>query len=929
MHPVWLETTSNPTGKLQQHFTSILANMIRQLTRNFRPLSGYRSSWLSYPMMYAVAVLLMAIYFWILPMGIYAGDAVSYLQAATKLESGVPDYARTPVYPALIVLCRRLADLFGQPILTRCFIILSNCCLYLIGIHFFRRIALLVLGRQHLRLVFWLTALMCLEPGIVGSTNMVIMTESMAVCFTLIYIWFALSNYHNPSIRRTALMLLWFIILVFTRPASLYMIGITVVYLLFFVAKYKRGSVRYVVTACIGFCILGGAMSAYMSLYEKAHGFRKFSYVSVWNSYFLLRRYGLIQAETCADPVMADIIKRKRFPQNEFLEGSPAVWVEMDHIVRESGHKKLGEYVDSMRNAHPMIFVKAGYNNAFMRFGTQPIFEPFSMEIYDKGILKVRHYLRLFPFDIAFELMLFFGLLVYFIVWYRRRRVFNFDAVFLWLLIVGLMALVAVGSYGDFTRLLIPVLGPSVLLLAWWCTRLRLNMSGFTSQAVRPDNRRYRYIAYILAAVFALYLIVGNGRADVAGRLWLDTFHNMMTNGVPDYNQMPLYPLVAGGLMVLLGYNTGYWTVIGLQMALYFAMIPMIRGICRRVMPNEKWSFWTTAVIVLLPGCNQYAYVVQPVLMCMVLCSAVGWLLVQPKLSMRYCMMLVGCLTALCLLKYEFVFAIAPMLVYFLILLLKSKGGPRRVACTGMAGLLLLCLALSVYASVIGNTYGTRIINREALTSKWVHANLSGMLTAREFPDSSQRLFMLDNMLSTASSDIEYRQRIDSLAKCIPDSTLYKYVTYTLRKHYLNTAESYIYNLGVRHRCINTLEAFPDRVVRSHDSMTTTPVPLHFTLTTLLYLLIAVGILLVVQWRRCNRLPSAALSLWWWVTGCILAMYAGMCFPMRIMYLWPVIGIVVVRACSAFRFVSPVASDRLTATESIMDPDHSVNPDRL
>lgn len=434
--------------------------MEKRLNECIFPPDGYRSPLLSYPVLLAASAAVMA---YCIRYGVgdaMAWDEDSYIAACGPLESGVPDRFRTPVYPAILCALRAVFGAGALPYAAAAMLasipLLGSLCLRFTG---------------SARVSFWCAAVFGLTPGIV-CWYACVLTETWAVCGVTAWLWVMTRDLPGRPRASSAVLggvLLW--LLIFLRPVMLCLLPVYALYWIWRWASRGRRALRAGIAALAMTALCAGSVAAYRAMIYRLYGLRVISTVTLYNNYFTLAEAGLLSpgdtehaglrgqialhladADTvCAAPLMLDV---HDVPEEEAVP-YPVLESFIDGEIR-SHVVELAGYVcrRAMWLAWPCT--------AVYECGRGPLLAFESMVLPTVG-----------------QYLVFLALAGVFLVSRRCRRGRCPGGTWLlWLTAVAQVCAVLAGAYGQWARLLLPAMVPSIVLAGVMASQLRRVPSG-------------------------------------------------------------------------------------------------------------------------------------------------------------------------------------------------------------------------------------------------------------------------------------------------------------------------------------------------------------------------------------------------------------------------------------------------------------------
>ena len=221
-------------------------------------------------------------------------DTFTNLDAMETLAAGHLDIMRTPVYPLFLLLCK---SIFGTAHFKEGAVVLQHI-FFLVSIYYLWRTFKLAGLRQWVQAL--LLAVYAFMPGInVWSCH--ILPENFAIVGMVMFTYCVVRLWHEPRVSTAAWFLVWLVLLIYLRPASIYLLPVMgVAWLLFLWSRRHRA---YVV-ALAGTLLASLSVLGYMWAYEHEYKVFAMSNVGIVNRYYMLRNGAAIDTTLIADPAL-------------------------------------------------------------------------------------------------------------------------------------------------------------------------------------------------------------------------------------------------------------------------------------------------------------------------------------------------------------------------------------------------------------------------------------------------------------------------------------------------------------------------------------------------------------------------------------------------------------------------------------------------
>lgn len=199
-------------------------------------------------------------------------DSYSYIYYDFSRLSTLQFDERTPIYPIIIDINRKL---FGVEFLT--FVCIFQYIMWFIGIIFLYKTLSLLIKNDKLNVIF--TIFYIISPSIVLWNNM-IMTESIALSGTLIFIYLIIKYIKTNKCLYAYFSIILSLILTFHRPTSIiYLVGLFIFFI--FRMIFENEKIKFDFKCFIISCISVSIVVIYAILYHRTYGIYSLSEVVV------------------------------------------------------------------------------------------------------------------------------------------------------------------------------------------------------------------------------------------------------------------------------------------------------------------------------------------------------------------------------------------------------------------------------------------------------------------------------------------------------------------------------------------------------------------------------------------------------------------------------------------------------------------------
>jgi hypothetical protein len=391
-----------------------------------------------------------------------AVDTASYLNYHANLLKGETDALRTPVYPYFI----KLIGCFGVQNLVDNVITAQVIISFLSIIIFYK-----IVRAQYKKQAVIFAA--CLVYGAmlpVVNFDKLILTESLSVTFSLIFIYIIVSYLQKPTdLKAWALSLLVFIAIML-RPSFIYLLPLVIAFfLLRWLVCPKEWKMCLSGLAGAGFTIL--LIFAYSNLNEKNVGFNGISVVSNNNEIDLINRAGIYNNGN--DPEVSAAIQSNI----QLKKANPGKVVYGINIMKRFSPDRMHKFIITCIKNEPIkylhyigvkLYTLRGENIFTQYANRKPLDVAYKIGYLQYKLFFVRFFLLYIFITLDF--------IVIIVLWIRRRAV-PWLKMLLWLSIAGQIVVSIMGGYVDYQRLILPAIPALTIVLFLYIDKLGFAIS--------------------------------------------------------------------------------------------------------------------------------------------------------------------------------------------------------------------------------------------------------------------------------------------------------------------------------------------------------------------------------------------------------------------------------------------------------------------
>ncbi len=361
-------------------------------------------------------------------------DSVTYIDAwDNSISCGLIDECRTPIYPIFLGLVKAIA---GESSYTLA--IIFQHVVFLVSVIYFNKIADWII--QSHKMVLWLTLLYAILPATSSWANF-ILTESFAIS-GVVFLFYNLLKYHRkPSWSCVFGVTFWLLLLIFLRPAFLYLLpAIFIAWILFFKDNSFKSFLGF-----LGILFVALSVCGYSYSYKEKYGIFAITSVSVVNQAFIAFNDGLMKPEYTDNDEFKSFI-------NENKDRDPSGFVFTFH--KDFSLDIISRAIRESQKDQPLIWIKnaigRSYHASQMPWLVCYLESAIIADMVGLKIICIYLFLLLFGFFLIKESLV-------------KRKIYKISTLLL-IAIFGNIVTVIIGAQGEWGRLLIPSF-PLILLL--------------------------------------------------------------------------------------------------------------------------------------------------------------------------------------------------------------------------------------------------------------------------------------------------------------------------------------------------------------------------------------------------------------------------------------------------------------------------------
>lgn len=373
-------------------------------------------------------------------------DSSSYISAWDVFLRGEIDKWRTPVYPFFLGI---LKTIFGEGHYLLVAVAIQHI-VFLFSVRYLYLLLSSVICSR--RVAFWLTAFYALYPC-VQTYNCFIQTETFAISGIIFFLYSVIILSRTGKTFYIISSLSWLLLLVFHRPASIYLPPILFVGFGLFLLKRDVKHRKIAIYEMAGGLIVGVLLVVYSFNFKFCYGVFTPTGVGIINKYITARMAGAIDPTIICDPEMRNYMDRC-FAEYE-RQGGTNVHKEVEEGINKFGMKPFSDFVNASVSINKDEYLKRLWWN-FRRISDDDLFVT---AFYDSAVtditgLKIK--------------VLYYLLIIYFVVislWMKYRKEIAWFSVILFMIGFSNLFLVIIASPSEFGRLCLSALPVYIIML--------------------------------------------------------------------------------------------------------------------------------------------------------------------------------------------------------------------------------------------------------------------------------------------------------------------------------------------------------------------------------------------------------------------------------------------------------------------------------
>ncbi len=269
----------------------------------------------------------------------FSPDTWTYVDAYDSLRNGEIDMWRTPLFPAIIGLCKAIAgDGFGW------LIVALQIAVFVATIPLFYKFGSGIISRKGIAVVATAVyAAIVVESGFCQF----ILSESLAGSLTVIIIYFADRFIRNRRVGDAVALSIAALLIVALRPAQAYIPAILAVLAIAMIIKsFRNGYAKLPATIlAVGMCIIAISTAVYAYAFKARYGVESVTCVGTFNNYYTARFGGLITPESACDYEIKADIERNIATNGIRVDSDEVCWAEITELIDRHSLLQVDETV--------------------------------------------------------------------------------------------------------------------------------------------------------------------------------------------------------------------------------------------------------------------------------------------------------------------------------------------------------------------------------------------------------------------------------------------------------------------------------------------------------------------------------------------------------------------------------------------------------
>jgi 4-amino-4-deoxy-L-arabinose transferase-like glycosyltransferase len=379
-----------------------------------------------------------------------ANDSAGYINYHANILLGQTEGLRTPVYPYFI----KLIGLLGNQNLIDNVITAQIVISFLSIIIFYRIVRTLF---KNPAVIFAASLLYGAMLPVINFDKLVL-TESFAVIFSLVFIYMLVDYLKKPANIKAWLLTLFVFVAIMLRPSFIYLFPLIIAFWFLRWILFRKDW-RMCLSGLAASAVVMLLISGYSNLNKKNAGFNGISVVSNNNEMAVVVNANLYMYGNDAEITAAIDSNKKMYQQSG---GKPFAGIDiMTRFAPDRVHKFIVNCIKSQPSAYALYI-----GGKLLDLQTTNIFTNYARHKVSYLAFRINN-LEYLIFCVTFNMLYFlivFDLIMIVVGWVKKKQAPWFKII-LWMLIVAQVAVAILGGYDEYQRLILPVMPGLIILL--------------------------------------------------------------------------------------------------------------------------------------------------------------------------------------------------------------------------------------------------------------------------------------------------------------------------------------------------------------------------------------------------------------------------------------------------------------------------------
>jgi hypothetical protein len=379
-----------------------------------------------------------------------AYDSAGYINYHANILLGQTEGLRTPVYPYFIKLIGLLGN---QNVVDN--VITAQIIISFLSIILFYKIVQALFKKR--AVIFTASLLYGVMLPVINFDKLVL-TESFAVIFSLIFIYLLVSYLKKPGNIKALVLTLFVFIAIMLRPSFIYLFPLTIAFWLLRLTIFRKDW-KMCLSGLAASVVVMLLITGYSKLNERNAGFNGISVVSNYNELAVIIKAGLYPYGN--DTEISEAIKNNIKPVQQH-GGKPPAHID---IIGQFAPDRLHKFIVSCIKNQPGAY--AYYvGSTLLDLQSANIFTNYPGHKLSYLAFRINN-IEYLIFCVTFNLLYFLIVLDLILIvagWIKRSQTPWFK-IMLWLVITAQGAVAIMGGYNEYQRLILPAMPGLIILL--------------------------------------------------------------------------------------------------------------------------------------------------------------------------------------------------------------------------------------------------------------------------------------------------------------------------------------------------------------------------------------------------------------------------------------------------------------------------------